>query len=173
MRRTVSKCPSQLKFVRMFSRSPTLTKLIAALGLALLLVNGAQQCRAICLLVDCHSTNVGGSEADVKQSCGGRCEQATRIHVSAERPATDASTLSQGANQCPSDEPCVCCDSPAPSKSSSLGDSQIDLGPSPLDVNSVAATDELNFGWHGLSVHFNDRTSHTVPVCIALCRLIV
>lgn len=164
--------PSHFASARMLFRSPTLMKLIAGLGLTLLLVNGAQQCRAICLLVDCHSIKSEGSETGVRRGCSGRCKQAERA-IAAARSAVDVSALSQGTNQCPSEEPCVCCDSPAPTNSSSAGDCQLTHGLLSLDANLVACTAELHQCWHTFSVHFNGRTSHTVPVCIALCRLIV
>ena len=158
----------------MFHRSRLLTRLIAALGLALLSVNGAQQCRALCLLANCHAAASDAKSAVKPNSCGKCCRQSKTVAASSSELAGNAtSNMSQDSDQCPGGNPCVCCASPVPTQTSSAVDSQEVLDAMPLDGNLTAVVQYLNRHSERVSGTHESATTRTVPVCVELCRFVI
>lgn len=158
----------------MFHRSCLLTRLIAALGLALLSVNGAQQCRALCLLANCHAAASDAKNSTKPNSCGKCCRQAKAVAASTPELAGKAtSNISQDSDQCPGGDPCVCCASPVPTQTSSAVDSQEVLDAMPLDGNLTAVVQYLNRHSERVSETHESALPRTVSVCVELCRLVI
>lgn len=158
----------------MFHRSHKLTRLVAALGLALLSINGAQQCRALCLLANCHAAANESPETPPPRSCGNCCKKVKPAAASSQQSTGIAkSNISHDSQPCPGDEPCVCCATPVPTQSSSPVDSQEVLDAMPLDGNLTAVVQYLNRHSERVSdVHESD-TARTVSVCVELCRFVI
>lgn len=158
----------------MFHRSHSLTRLIAALGLVLLSINGAQQCRALCLLANCHAAASGVTEAAKPRSCGECCKKANPAAASTQQQAGDGlNNNSQGSDQCPGGEPCVCCASPVPTQTSSAVDSLEVLDAMPFDGNLTAVVQYLNRHSERVSAVHDGGIARTVSVCVELCRFVV
>jgi hypothetical protein len=158
----------------MFHRSRLLTRLIAALGLALLSINGAQQCRALCLLANCHAAENDAKETAKPRSCGKCCKKAIPAAANPQQSAAGAtSSVSQDSNQCPGGEPCVCCASPVPTQTSSAVDSQEVLDAMPLDGNMTAVVQYLNRHSERVSDSYESDIPRTVSVCAELCRFVI
>lgn len=158
----------------MFHRSHLLTRLVAALGLALLSVNGAQQCRALCLLANCHAAVNDAKKTAEPRSCGRCCKQAQPAAVSTQQSASDVATsISQDSDRCPDGKPCVCCASPVPTQTSSAVDSQEVLDAMPLDGNMTAVVQYLNRHSERVSDSYESDIPRTVSVCAELCRFLI
>ena len=157
----------------MFHRSRKLTRLIAALGLALLSINGAQQCRALCLLANCHVAESGAQKTAKPRSCGKCCKQAKPVAATSQQVADSMSNVSQCSDECPGGEPCVCCATPVPTQTSSPVDSQEVLDSMPLDGNLTAVVQFLNYHSERLSDSHESEMARTVSVCVELCRFVV
>lgn len=155
----------------MFHRSPLSTRLIVALGLALLSINGAQQCRALCLLADCHAAVNEAKEAAKPRSCGKCCKQAKQAVVSSQRPTAEVTnSISQDSEHCPGGEPYVCCASPIPTQASSAVDAQEVLDSMPLDGSLTGVVQYLNCHSERVSDAHESEIARTVSVCVKLCR---
>ncbi|BBO36041.1 hypothetical protein PLANPX_5653 [Lacipirellula parvula] len=160
----------------MFHRSPLLTRMIAALGLALLSINGAQQCRALCLLADCHAAETcPHDEAAQPRSCGTCCKPAKPTAASPQHrhSGDELCDDSHSSDHCPSEQPCACCASPVPTQTSSVVDSQEVLDAMPLDGNLTAVVQYLNRHSERVSDAHNSDLPRTVSVCAELCRFII
>lgn len=149
----------------MVSLSSLTRQLFAAIGVAALLVNGAQQCHAWCLLTEC-SAKPGAEDSCCKKAAHNACG---KRKTSAKTENRDLSHR-QG---CPNPEQCVCCQAPTPQQA-----------PTPVDVQAVieciaalsdfvgiapqlpALADDLVFRDWGSS-------SRSFDVCVKLCRLVV
>lgn len=158
----------------MFLRSQSLSRIVAALGLALLAVNGAQQCRALCLVTDCRFV-VAGSQDVIAQRLASQCCHSSGGAVASLRfrVGDEAIVISHSSHECPGSAPCTYCDSPAAVKSASLADWQ-------------GAVDLLSMGecWVASQTPPNcvaDDTSRlqqhaiigTLDLCVKHCRLVV
>lgn len=157
----------------MFYSSRKLTRLIAALGLALLSINGAQQCRALCLLANCHAAASDAEETAKPRSCGKCCKKSKPAFASSQQAAGGMSNISQESDQCPGDEPCVCCASPVPTQTSSTVDSLEVLDSMPLDGNLTAVVQYLNRHSERVADAQESDIARTVSVCVELCRFVV
>lgn len=158
----------------MFHRSHLSTRLVAALGLALLAINGAQECRALCLLTNCHAAASESEETSRPRACGKCCKKVKPAAASPQQTVAHAqSNLSHDSQPCPGDEPCVCCDSPAPTQSSSPVDSQEVLDAMPLDGNLTAVVQYLNRHSERVSHTHESDIARTVSVCVELCRFAI
>jgi len=157
----------------MFHRSRKLTRLIAALGLALLSINGAQQCRALCLLANCHAAASDAEETAKPRSCGKCCQKSKPASASTQQAANGTNNISQESEQCPGDEPCVCCASPVPTQTSSAVDSLEVLDSMPLDGNLTAVVQYLNRHSERVADTNESDVARTVSVCVELCRFVV
>jgi len=151
-------------------RPPSLTRqLIAAIGLAALLVNGAQQCHAWCLLATCDAGQPSEEKCchkAVRKVCGHKCRKLT---TSAEAECR-AVAHREG---CPSPEQCVCCHTPDPQQAPTPVDSQAVVG-SIMAVSSfigvVSQSPDLT---EGVDCRHSATSSRSFDVCVKLCRLVV
>jgi hypothetical protein len=150
-------------------RPTSLTRqLFAAIGLAALLVNGAQQCHALCLLADCGTEQAPEDKCCQKaarKSCGRTCgnrttsEQAERCDLS-------------HREGCPKSEQCVCCQTPAPQQAPTPVDPQAVVGSIMAVCNYVGVvfqSPELT----GVVCRAMAGSSRSFDVCVKLCRLVV
>lgn len=158
----------------MFHRSHLLTRLVAALGLALLSINGAQQCRALCLLANCHAAVDDAKGIAKPSSCSKCCKHVKSIAASSQQAVADGiRSISQDSDQCPDSEPYICCAWPVPAQASSAVDSREVLDSMPIGSNLTPVVPCPNRYSKRLSDVYDSDLARTVSVCVELCRLVI
>lgn len=151
-------------------RPSSLTRqLIAAIGLAALLVNGALQCHAWCLLTDCGTEQSGEEKCcqkTARKTCGQKCGKRT----TSEENESRAVSHREG---CPNPEQCVCCRTPAPQQAPTPVDSQAVVGSMLATLGfAIVVPDTLGLS-DGLTCFDSAASSRSFDVCVKLCRFVV
>ena len=158
----------------MFHPSQKLTRLVSVLGLALLSINGARECRALCLLASCGATASESQSAPSPGPCGTCCRTTKPACKSCQHAASvSTANLSHHSPHCPGGETCVCCAEPAPTQSTSPVDSQEVLDAMPLDGNLTAVVQYLNRHSERVADSRGRDAARIVSVCVALCRFVI
>lgn len=163
-----------------FYRCQKMKRLVAASGLAIILLNCGQQTHAFCQLTECGAAM---ARADVVGSkcCQSRfrksCQHSSVPEVAATeaRPASSPLIVSeQHGHDCPTPDSCWCCQPPPPLQA-----------PSPIDADRVVDALVTSIAPHAAIVDLgiapseisqsieNPSVERAFEVCVRLCRFLV
>ena len=169
-----------LKRLSVFYRCQKMKRLVAACGLALMLINSGQQTHAFCQITDCTTSAAESDGGDAKccQSCARKsCQHSEECQVSpAEACLTDSPVIvaEQPGHDCPNPNSCWCCQptppqqAPSPDEADTVVDvlatsiaphaTIVDLGVSPSEISQSIE---------------NPSVERAFEVCVRLCRFLV
>lgn len=169
-----------LKRLPVFYRCQKLKRLVAACGLALMLINSGHQTHAFCQLTECADSAVASDSANgkccqsrVRKSCQHSKHQET---VSAEtRQATAPSLVSeQHRHDCPNPNSCWCCQPTPPQQapSSVEADTVVDVLATTIAPHAVIVDLGVTSSEISQSIE-NPSVERAFEVCVRLCRFLV
>jgi len=161
-----------------FNRRLNMKRLVAAGGLALVLLNGGHQTHAFCQLTDC--LDAASKEAE-SHCCRGRsddcCSNSKAKHC---EPSDSGSTSCESIasehhhENCPNPESCWCCQPSAPQQA-----------PSPIEADTVVDVLTTFSATPAIIVDLDsappeakggavvDSTERAFDLCVRLCRFLV
>jgi hypothetical protein len=155
-------------------------RLVAACGLALMLINSGQQTHAFCHLTDCAdsaSESKGGETKCCQSRARKSCQHSEKYQVGSTR---DCSTNSpkivgeQHGHDCPNPNSCWCCQPTPPQQA-----------PSPIEADTVVDVLVTCIAPHAVIVDLgatraeisqsieNPSVERAFEVCVRLCRFLV
>lgn len=169
-----------LKRLSVFYRCQKMKRLVAACGLALMLINSGQQTHAFCQLTDCADSALESNGGETK-CCQSRtrksCQHSEKGQVnSAEACSTDSPKIvgEQHGHDCPNPDSCWCCQPTPPQQA-----------PSPVEADTVVDVLATSIAPHAAIVDLgvtsseisqsieNPSVERAFEVCVRLCRFLV
>ncbi len=169
-----------LKRLSVFYRCQKMKRLVAACGLALMLINSGQQTHAFCQITDCTTSAAESDGGDAKccQSCARKsCQHSEERQVNrAETSPIDSLIVvaEQHGHDCPNPNSCWCCQPTPPQQA-----------PSPIEADTVVDVLVTCIAPHAVIVDLgatraeisqsieNPSVERAFEVCVRLCRFLV
>lgn len=169
-----------LKRLSVFYRCKKLKRLIAACGLALMLINSGQQTHAFCHLTDCvasASESEGGETKCCQSRARNSCQHSEKGQVgSAEACSTDSPRIvaEQHGHDCPNPNSCWCCQPTPPQQAPSLIEADTVVDVLATSIAPYAAIDDLGVTSSEISQSIQSPSiERAFEVCVRLCRFLV
>lgn len=169
-----------LKRLSVFYRCQTMKRLIAACGLALMLINSGQQTHAFCQLAECADAVVQSHGVDSKccqirarKSC--QHSEETRVSRTEACPSdTPSIAAERHGRDCPNPTSCWCCQPTSPQQAPSPVDADMVVDVLATCVAPHAAIVDLGVDSSVISQSIeNPSAERAFEVCVRLCRFLV
>ena len=162
----------------MFYRRLNMKRLVAAGGLALVLLNGGHQTHAFCQLTDCVDTAATEAENHCCQSSSNDCCSKSKAKhcgpSESGRSSCESIASEHHRESCPNPESCWCCQPSAPQQA-----------PSPIEADTVVDVLTTFSATPAIIVDLDsapseamggavvDSTERAFDLCVRLCRFLV